>query len=226
MGDLGGPEIVGLLRTQTADPDPVVRAAAARALGAVRAVAAGADIRRLLGDLSPIVREAAVVAAMDARLTALVPDLIDLVGDSDAGIRLKAARALGSLGDRSVVPALLQAFPDQSTGVSEAIAAAVGRLDPDALADLVDPLIDSPDAEGKLALIRSMRRSRRSGALAALQRLLGDEMPPVRAAAIEALERVGRSDSERELAASAILGGLQDWGRPGSCQLDRCQRED
>ncbi|HEY8196750.1 MAG TPA: HEAT repeat domain-containing protein [Gemmatimonadales bacterium] len=210
VGDLGGPEIVGLLRTQTSDPDPMVRAAAARALGAVRAVAAAADIGRLLRDPSPIVREAAVVAALDARLTSLVPDLVDLIGDGDANIRLQTARALGSLGNRSAVPALLQAFPDQSTDVSEAIAAAVGRLDPEALADLVDPLIDSPGGEGKLALIRSVRHSRGSGALPVLQRLLDDEMPPVRAAAIEALERVGRSDSDRELAAAAVLGGLQD----------------
>ncbi|MGZ8397891.1 MAG: HEAT repeat domain-containing protein [Gemmatimonadales bacterium] len=210
VADLGGPEIVGVLRTQTADPDPMVRAAAARALGATRAVAAGGDIHRLLSDRSPIVREAAVVAAVDARLTMLVPDLVDLMGDADADIRLNAARALGNLGDRAVVPALLQAFPDQSTEVSEAIAAAVGRLDPDALADLLDPLIDSTDAEGKLALIRAMRRSRGSRVLPVLQRLLGDELAPVRAAAIEALERVGRSDSARELAAAAVLGGLQD----------------
>ncbi len=210
VGDLGGPEIVGLLRTQTADPDPMVRAAAARSLGAAGAAAAGADIQRLLSDLSPIVRQAAVVAAMDARLTSLVPDLLDLLGDSDADIRLKAARALGGLGDRSVVPELLHAFPNQSTDVSDAIVAAVGRLDPEALADLIDPLIDSPEAEGKLALIRTLRRSRSPGAIPAVQRLLDDRMPPVRAAAIEALERVGRSDSERELAAAAIAAGLRD----------------
>ncbi|MEO8089103.1 MAG: HEAT repeat domain-containing protein [Gemmatimonadales bacterium] len=210
VGDLGGPEIVGLLRTQTADPDPIVRAAAARALGAVGAVGAGADIRRLLSDLSPIVREAAVVATIDARLTSLVPDLTDLLGDSDAGIRLQASHALGVVGNRSVLPALLRAFPDSSSDVSEAVAAAIGRLDPEALADLIDPLMDSSDSEGKLALIQALRRCRRPGTIPVLQRLLGDDMAAVRAAAIEALERVGRSDSERELAAAAVNSGLQD----------------
>jgi HEAT repeat protein len=210
VGDLGGPEIVGLLRAQTTDPDPTVRAAAARALGAIGAAAAPADIRHLLSDPSPMVREAAVLAAVDARLTSLVPRLIDLLGDSEASVRRAAARALGGLGDRSVAPALLRAFPDPSADVSEAIAVAVSRLDLGALAGLIDPLVDSSNVESKLAVIRTLRRSRASEAVAVLQRLLGDHTPAVRAAAIEALERAGRSGSERELAATAVNSGLQD----------------
>jgi HEAT repeat protein len=210
VGDLGSPEIVALLRTQTTDPDPTVRAAAARALGAIGAVAAQSDIRRLLNDPSSLVREAAVLAAVDARLTALVPSMIDLLGDSEASVRRQAARALGGLGDRSVVPGLLRAFPDPSVHVSEAIAVAVSRLDLEALADLIDPLVDSSDVDSKLALIRTLRRSRRSEAVPVLQRLLGDPIPAIRAAAIEALERAGRSGSERALAATAVNRGLQD----------------
>jgi HEAT repeat protein len=209
-GDLGGPGIIGSLRAQTIDPDSTVRAAAARALGAIGAVTTQTDIRRLLSDSSPMVREAAVLAAVDARLSSLVPSLVDSLGDSVAGVRHKAARALGILGDRSVAPVLLRAFPDPFVDVSEAIAVAVSRLDLGAVAGLIDALVDSPDVESKLALIRTLRRSRRSEALPVLQRLLDDAMPPVRAAAIEALERVGRSDSERELAAAAVNGGLQD----------------
>jgi HEAT repeat protein len=209
-GDLGGPEVVGLLRGQTTDLDPAVRAAAARALGAIGAVAAQADIRRLLNDLSPMVREAAVLAAVDARLISLVPSMMDLLGDGEPSVRRKAARALGGLGDRSVVPVLLRAFPDPAVDVSEALAVAVSRLDLGALAGLIDQLVDSPDVESKLALIRTLRRSRKSQALPVLQRLLGDHLPAVRAAAIEAVERVGRSDSERELAAAAVSGGLRD----------------
>ncbi len=210
VGDLGGPEIIGLLRTQTTDPDPTVRAAAARALGTIGAVAAQSDIRRLLNDPSPMVREAAVLAAVDTKLTSLVPSLVDALGDSEASIRLKAARALGGLGDRSVVPVLLQAFPDPSVDVSEAIAVAVSRLDLGALAGLIDPLVDSPDVESKLALIRTLRRSRSSEAVQVLQRLLCDHIPAVRAAAIEAVERAGRSGREGELAAAAVSVGLQD----------------
>ena len=210
VGDLGGPEIVELLRTQTTDPDPTVRTAAARALGAIGALAAQSDIRRLLNDPSPTVREAAVLATTEARLISLVPSLMDLLGDSEPGVRRKAARALGGLGDRSVVPALLRSFPDPSLDVSEAIAVAVSRLDLEALAGLIEPLADSSDVESKLALIRALRRSRRSEALPVLQRLAGDNLPAVRATAIEALERAGRSDSERELAAAAVSSGLRD----------------
>lgn len=210
VGDLGGPEIIGLLRTQASDPNPLVRAAAVRALAAVNPVISQSDIRRLLNDPSPMVRESAVGAAVDARLTSLVPGLIDLLGDSDTSVRLKTARALGGLGDQSVVPQLLQAFPDPSADVSEAIAIAVGRLDVRALAGLVEALVDTADGESKLALIRSLRRSRSPEALPVLGRLLRDDIPVVRAAAIEAVERVGRSDSERELAAAAVNGGLRD----------------
>ena len=210
VGDLGGPEIIGVLRIQASDPDPTVRAAAVRALAAVDAVSSQSDLRRLLNDQNPVVRESAVEAVADARLTSLVPGLIDLLGDSDANVRLKTAQALGSLGDRSVVPRLLQAFPDPSPDVSEAIAVAVVRLDLRALAGLVEPLVDSADGESKLAVVRSLRRSRSPEALPVLQRLLDDRIPLVRAAAIEAVERVGRSDSERELAAAAVSGGLQD----------------
>ena len=210
VGHLGGPEVVGLLRTQTTDPDPTVRASAVRALGALGAVAAESDIRRLLSDASPVVREAAVLAAVDARLTSLVPSLLDLLGDSEATVRRNAARALGGLGDRLVAPALLRAFPDPSFNVSEAIAVAVSRLDVGALAGLIDLLAESPDVESKLALIRTLRRSRTSEAVPALQRLLGDQLPAVRAASIEALQRVARSGRERELAAAAVIDGLQD----------------
>ena len=210
VADFGGPEAVGLLRTQTTDSDPTVRARAARALGAIGGVAAESDIRRLLSDPSPPVREAAVLAAADARLTSLVPSLVDLLGDSKASVRRKAARALGGLGDRSVAPVLLQAFPDPSVDVSEALAVAISRLDLGALAGLIEPLADSPDMESKLALVRTLRRSRTSEAVPVLQRLMDDRIPAVRGAAIEALERSGRSGKERELAATAVIGGLQD----------------
>ncbi|HVD32128.1 MAG TPA: HEAT repeat domain-containing protein, partial [Gemmatimonadales bacterium] len=210
VGHIGGPEVVGLLRTQTTDPDPTVRASAVRALGAIGAVAAESDIRRLLSDPNPVVREAAVQAAVDGRLTSMVPPLIDLLGDSEASVRRNAARALGGLGDRSVAPALLRAFPDPSFNVTEAIAVAVSRLDVGALAGLIDLLAESPDVESKLALIRTLRRSRTSEAVPALQRLLGDQLPEVRAATIEALERAGRSGGERELVATAVIEGLGD----------------
>ena len=210
VGDLGDPEVVALLQSQATDPDPTVRVAAARALGAIGTAGAQSTIRRLLSDRSPMVREAAVQAAIDAGYTTLAPELTDLLGDTEASVRLKAARALGGVGNRSVVPELLRAFPDSSAEVSEAIAVAVSRLDLGALGGLIDPLVDSPDWESKLALIRTLRRSRAAEAVPVLHRLLGDQMPAVRAATIEALERAGRSGPARELAAAAVNGGLRD----------------
>jgi HEAT repeat protein len=210
VGDLGGPGVGDLLRTQATDPDPGVRVAAARALGTLGTSGVHPDLLRLMKDPSPMVREAAVQGATDSRLASLVPGLFDLLADPEWRVRWGAARALGSLGDPSAVPELLRVFPDPSAAVSEAIAVAVSRLDLSALSGLIEPLANSPDRESKLALVRTLRRSRAVEAIPVLRRLLGDQVPAVRAAALEALERVARSGPEREAAVTAVGHALQD----------------
>jgi HEAT repeat protein len=209
IGELGGMDVVGMLRTQTTDPEAPVRAAAVRALGAL-GVVAEPDARAVLGDPSSLVREAAVRAVAESRLSSLVPSLIELLRDHDSGVRREAALAIGTLGDRSVVPALLRAFPDPAADVNEAIAVAVSRLDLEAVPGLVDSLIESPDVEARLALIRTLDRFG-SDATPVLYRLRGDHMPAVRAAAIGTLgRRARRGGSDAGSLTQAVESGLQD----------------
>jgi len=209
IGELGGGEVVKMLHIQTGDPEAPVRAAAVRALGALGAVTEP-DVRGLLGDPSSMVREAAVVAVAVARMSLLGPSVIELLRDNDSGVRREAALAIGTLGDRSAVPALLRAFPDPAAEVSEAIGVAVSRLEREAVSRLIDSLIESPHADTKLALIRTLNRSG-SHALSVLYRLRDDPMPAVRATVIRALGRQARGEgSEAESLAAAVEEALQD----------------
>jgi HEAT repeat protein len=208
MGELGGSDVVRMLRAQTADPEAPVRAAAVRALGAL-GEAAEPDVRGLLGDPSSVVREAAVLAVAEARLASLMPTLIELLRDNDAGVRREAVRAIGALGDQSVVPALLRAFPDPVADVSQAIAVAVSRLDLEAVPGLIASLVESPDVEAKLALIRTLDL-RGPEAVPVLYQLRSDYMPVVRAAAVKALGRRARRGAEAESVTPAVESGLRD----------------
>ena len=209
IGAFGSLETAGLLHGSSADADPHVRAASIRALGRMRAPCK-AEVARLLHDPDWTVREAAATAAAEASLRALLPALVALLGDADPRVRRSAAVAVGTLGDTSTVPVLLAAFPDPSSEVSEAVAVAVSRLDPDAVRGLAEALVDSPDVESKLALIRTLRRSQADPG-SVLHRLRVDPSPAVRAAALESLARRARRSGEgAEQVLPAVESGMRD----------------
>jgi HEAT repeat protein len=195
VGEFGSTDTLGLLHAQTAEADPRVRAASIRALARLGAPVGEADLTRLMHDADWTVREAAVITATGASLKSLLPDLLTLLGDTDPRVRRRAAAAVGFLGDASTVPLLLAAFPDASSEVSEAIAVAVSRLDPDAVSGLADALVDSPDVDSKLALIRTIGRSQ-ADPHTVLHRLRADPSPAVRAAALDSLARRTRRSGE------------------------------
>ncbi|HET6837623.1 MAG TPA: HEAT repeat domain-containing protein, partial [Gemmatimonadales bacterium] len=209
VGTFGGADILPRLHAQTVDADPQVRAASIRALGRLGAPRT-MDVTRLLHDPDWMVREAAAIAAAEASLRSLLPDLITLLGDTDPRVRRRAAAAVGTLGDASTVPALLAAFPDPSSEVSEAVAVAVSRLDPDAVRGLAEALVDSPDVESKLALIRTLGRSP-ADPQPVLHRLRLDPSPAVRAAALASLaRRTRRSGEGLDRVLPAIESGMGD----------------
>ncbi len=210
VGAFGSADILGLLHAQTADPNPRVRAASLRALGRLGVPLGEADVTRLLHDPDWTVRDGAVTTATEASLRSLLPELVTLLGDPDPRVRRRAAGAVGILGDASTVPVLLAAFPDASSEVSEAIALAVSRLDPDAVSGLAEALVDSPDVESKLALIRTVGRSQ-ADPHSVLQRLRADPSPAVRAAALESLgRRTRRSGGRPDTVVSALESGIRD----------------
>ena len=187
VGELGDPEVLAPLRAGTLDQDPGVRAAAARALGALGATEAEPAFRRFL-----------------------LPALVELLGDREPNVRRQASDAIALLGDRSVTPILARAYPNAAAEVRGSIAVTLGRLDPAALAGMVDTLDESLGADSKLALIRTLKRPRAGGALNVLERLAADPAPEVRAAAVGALGRAGLpvlaalGDPEEAVRASAV----------------------
>jgi HEAT repeat protein len=225
-GTLGGAETLEVARAHTADPDPGVRAAAAAALGAMKAHAALDDLARLMDDPASAVRQAAVLAVAEARLRQLVPAVIELLGDREEEVRAAAARSIAILGDRAAVPGLLRAYPAAPPNLREGIAAAVSRLEPGAMAGLIDDLIERDDTSGKLSVAHLLGRMRQPEALELLGRLSQDPDPEVRAAALEAL---GRSPRFREpaaaLLADAVAAGLEDTDRSvRAAAVDLCGR--
>jgi HEAT repeat protein len=192
IGKLGGPEEIELLRSRTSDPDAAVRAAAAGGLGAMRAEAE-ADFLRLLGDPKPAVRLAAVAGVAAARLRSLVPTLIELLEDNDEDVRLGVAQALGELGDQAAVAPLVRAFYQAGTPQREIIIRAVSHLDLGVTPELISTLLDSPEPDSKRAGVRAIERLRYSGASEILIRLSGSPDPGLRALALEALGRSGRT---------------------------------
>lgn len=187
VGELGGPEVLAPLHARTLEPDAGVRAAAARALGALGATRVEPAFRR-----------------------SLFPPLIELLGDREPNVRRQASEAIAQLGDRSVTPILAGAYPNATAEVRGSIAVTLSRLDPAALAGLVDTLDQSLGADGKLALIRTLKRPRVGGAVNVLERLAADPEPEVRAAAVGALGRAGMpvttalGDPEETVRASAV----------------------
>jgi HEAT repeat protein len=126
-------------------------------------------------------------------------------------VRHTAARSIALLGDRSAVPALLRAFPQASPELREGIVAAVSRLDPGALAGLLDALEHKSDPESKVSLARILGRVRRPEAFDSLIRLSRNPDPRVHVAALESLGRSARFNGPVPISlASAVVSALLD----------------
>ncbi|MBW3571982.1 MAG: HEAT repeat domain-containing protein [Gemmatimonadetes bacterium] len=85
------------LRSFAQDADPAVAAGAARLVGRLRVVEAGADVARLLQRPEPRVRVAAVESLAELRSPLASAALEPALDDDDREVRVAAARALASL---------------------------------------------------------------------------------------------------------------------------------
>ena len=227
IGEAGDLSTVEPLRTQANDSEPRVRAAAIRALGAVGGRGVQADFSRALTDVEPLVREAAVRGAAECGLGELVPEITALLYDPDEQVRLATAHALGVLGDRSAMPALLQAFERASRELRSIITLAISRLDPSALAGLIDRLRESDDVESRVALAHTLDRLRWAGGLQHLGTLAGDPAPEVRAIALRALGRsVRAAGPPPDLLIEGVARGLRDpVDEVRAAAVDLCSRK-
>lgn len=116
----GGEEpYLKVYREAIADPDPMVRAACAAALGLHGSPEDAPALARLLKDQSELVRWESAKSLQRLYNEEAVGALIDAaVNDSSVDVRMASANALGQYRQHRVLEALIRALDDRSLGVS------------------------------------------------------------------------------------------------------------
>ena len=211
LAKLGGKEAVPHLRRAMADPAPVVRMAAIRALGA-RGDESSFDALRdaAMADGVEDVRLAALQALTSSKVRgAEVRGVASaLLTDSSPTVRREAASALGSLGKSRVTPellALVKADPVASVRQAAAYSVARSFVEDDRAAvqkTLADAAGDG-DAGVRQAAAWGLGEIGGTGFESRLERLLNDPDPGVRRNAAEALGKLGSVKSVSRLASAS-----------------------
>jgi HEAT repeat protein len=183
-----------LLRT---DPEPVVRAAAGRALGRLGAREAVPDLVAALGDASADVRVVAAAALWRLPDPSATAPLLERVKDSDKTVREWAALALGVIGDKRAVSEMVRLLGDPERNVRLAAVRSLGRIgDPEGL----EPI---------KKYVRAGKRDaeERDEVIAAIVSMKGDGRAP---ALLDLLETETDADQQvRLIAALGKIGGAQ-----------------
>ena len=204
---------------------PLVRAAAAEALGAAQNAEAAAPLLGRLDDASPNVRMQ--VARALARLhdpRAVVP-LVGKAQDSAPEVRQAVARALGDLGDARAGQTLVQLLRDPVLDVKLEALAAIGRMRADSAVPTLAPLAADRTSSIRSAAITALGRIGSKEAVRVLVALLGQgddatgslDRTPVREALVAAGEVAipelgaaldGSTGNARAASAAWVLGEL------------------
>jgi HEAT repeat protein len=218
-----------LARILAVDPDPVVRRAAATALGRIERPESS---KALLGCLADAEVGHAAASAL-ARLS--VPPIRELVALLDEGVpaqRRVAAIALGQLAAFDVVDALLNALHDDDPDVRAAIIDALGRQRSGRALQPLLAVLGDEEERGALRAraVRALGAIGDPAAVGALLDALSDDVEAVRLRAAEALGRLGderavsalsevvRRDQNPEVRSVSVeaLGAI---GRPAAAAL-------
>lgn len=180
---------------------PVIRAAAADALGAIGSPAKVAIpfLRTALVDEVELVRANAAIALgrMGPLAHEAVPSLASLLGDSESQVRICAANALGKIGPdgRRAVASLVESLNDPVPLVRASAASALGKIN--VVSWLVVPaligVLKDSDEFARSSAVMSIGRfgARAAQATPALASALTDPSYPVRICAAEALGEIG-----------------------------------
>jgi len=211
LAKLGGKEAVPHLRRAMADPAPVVRMAAIRALGARGDESSFGALRdAAMSDEVEDVRLAALQALTSSKVRgAEVRGVASaLLTDASPTVRREAASALGSLGKSRVTPELLALVKaDPVASVRQAAAYSVARsFVEDDRAAVQKTLADAAgegDAGVRQAAAWGLGEIGGTGFEARLERLLNDADPGVRRNAAEALGKLGSVKSLPRLASAS-----------------------
>jgi HEAT repeat protein len=207
-------EISELLRPLLrSDPEPLVRAAAGRALGRLGTREAVPDLIRALGDASADVRVVAAAALWRLPDPAATEPLLEHVKDADKAVREWSALALGVIGDKRAVPEMVRLLSDSERSVRLAAVRSLGRIgDPDGLEPLLRYMKtgkrDREEKEEGVAAIAAFKGDGRSVALLSmLESAEGDPEQQVRV--IAALGKVGNAVALPALRKRATSGSAE-----------------
>ena len=194
------------------DPEPIVRAAAAKAILSLQASQVVDALVPLLADRDEFVRQEVAYALGRTHSSAAVRPLGEvLLTDKKDGVRAGAAVALGEIADSSALPVLIQAVTGQPVGVEgkkkrkpkpeknefvvRAAIAALGRIGDRAAVPTLVATLDGDKIPGdvKREAARSLGLIADPAAVPALQNALSSSDPYLSLAASEALKRISRA---------------------------------
>ncbi|MEW6210878.1 MAG: HEAT repeat domain-containing protein [Acidobacteriota bacterium] len=127
--------------------DPMVRRAAANALGGMRARDSVRPLIQLLLDKNPSVREAAAFALGMMTDPRAVDPLLGAMADKDDEVRSSAAFALGMIGERRAIRALSNALDDSSVAVRSSALVGLGLMhDIEGIEEFIS-MLDDPSVD-------------------------------------------------------------------------------
>ncbi|MDP6779652.1 MAG: HEAT repeat domain-containing protein, partial [Candidatus Latescibacteria bacterium] len=149
---LGGQAVLPDLVACLEDPDPEVRAAAVSALinggDLDHLLAAGSELKEMLGSDDPLVRIAAANALSHIRHKGLTRPLMGLLEDLDDRVRVAALEACRSAPDEDLIPATIPLLADSI--VAAEAAETLAEYGPEVL-DHLGPYMDLSQMEGAFA---------------------------------------------------------------------------
>ena len=181
------------------DPDPRLRAAAARALGVSRPASGVETLALLAKDDAAAVRVAAIAALGAMGSSGLAP-LADVLaarrGDDEEAAAI--ARALGATGDPGALPLLASMLAGKQ---APAAAAAIGRLGAAGGSASLLAALERGQASGRVEIVEALGLLGSPEAGDGVSRELTSDRPEVRAAAARALGRLRYEGSAPQLEA-------------------------
>ena len=208
------PRALELLAAALVTETPRGRAAAAEALGAMAGSGARALLHKALDDSESWVRYFAAIG-LGRHGDASAVDRLSRAAVSDAAppVRVAAIEALGAVGGQSIAE-LLETLAGEDGEIGDAAVRVMGRFESDGDGDVVGTALRSLDVPRRLAAIEALARRASLAAIEPLRWVLcADAEPKVRSAALDALSKLARTDSEAGRAAvQSLISCLGDSG--------------
>ncbi|MBN2122035.1 HEAT repeat domain-containing protein [Candidatus Micrarchaeota archaeon] len=187
------------------DKSPIVRAAAAEAMGTLKGLPP-CDIGPLLnalGDPVPLVRQNSACALGNIRNPGATVGLISALQDDDESVVLSCVQALGKIGDWRAVPALAGLLMGPNPLLRDAAAEAMTMRCPHATAVFIRALKGRSE-ELRAVSANALGEDTDPAAIPALIESLDDQSPKVRAAAAGALGKINAGGNFQRDIAPAI----------------------